>query len=173
MHHLIIYYNDPSIEGISLVHNKYGNLVSRECYIHIRMDASPYGIGDSSHNFSGKHQKDKEQIFKVILNTIKISLQGKFGHSNSDFIKTKFWKRKRHIEASHFKIRNMVTTILIIGVFSVTEHHLILPKSKKNGSSTITTLFIKTTSLYFLCPETGSVTPTSYPVKPNQGSGKD
>ena len=50
-----------------LVHNKHGDLVSRECYIHIWMDASPYGIGDSGGNFSDKYQEDKKQIYKVIL----------------------------------------------------------------------------------------------------------
>ena len=67
MHHHFIYYNDPSIEGISFVHNKHGDLVSRECYIYIWMDTSPYGIGDSGGIYSGKYQEDKKQIYKVLL----------------------------------------------------------------------------------------------------------
>ena len=98
MHHHIIYYNDPSIEGIGLVHNKHGDLVSRECYIHIWMDASPYDIGDSGSNFSGKYQEDKNKYIRLYYNTIKLSLKGKFGHNNSGFIKTKFWKRKKYLE---------------------------------------------------------------------------
>ena len=67
----------PSGEGISLVHNQHGGLISGECYTHIWVDASPWGIDDSGDNFSGKYQKDKEQILKAIYyNTIKISLQG-------------------------------------------------------------------------------------------------
>ena len=46
---------------------------------------------------------------------IKLGLQGKFGYNNKGFFKIKYWKRKRHIEAVHLKIRNMVTIISSLG----------------------------------------------------------
>ena len=66
MHHHTIYYNDTSIESITLVHNKHGDLTSRECYMLIWLDASPYGIGDSG-NCSDKNQEDKKHLYKVLL----------------------------------------------------------------------------------------------------------
>ena len=79
MHHHIIYYNNPSIEGISLVHNKHGNLVSRECYIHIQMDASPYGIGDSGGNFSGKYYVTSHETLR---NSVGFGARGFFPSGN-------------------------------------------------------------------------------------------
>ena len=42
-------------------------------------------------------KKIKKKSLRLYYNTIKISLQGKFGHNNPGFVKTKFWKRKRHL----------------------------------------------------------------------------
>ena len=50
-----------------MFYNKLGDLISRECYSHIWMDASPHGIGDSGGNFTDKYQEDKKQIYKFIL----------------------------------------------------------------------------------------------------------
>ena len=60
MHHHIIYYNDPGIEGTSPVHNKHGDLISKDCYVHIWVDASPYGIGDSDGILSDKYYNDHQ-----------------------------------------------------------------------------------------------------------------
>ena len=45
----------------------------------------------------------------------KLSLQEKFGYNYKGFVKTKFWKRKRHIKAFHLKLRKMVTIISLLG----------------------------------------------------------
>ena len=51
--------------------------------------------------------KTKSLYYKMI----KLSLQGKFCYKYTGFVKTKFWKRKRHIEAFNSKIRNMMIII--------------------------------------------------------------